>query len=120
MNTTPKQQDDEGIAAADGSRPTLEQTVMGIAPSTSAPSPVGPPPLVASPAEPPAKADVVIVAAPTLAVADGGAPVSTAEAEASRADDPAQTDAARTDVPTLSGTAPSDVSASIDAPPAAP
>jgi hypothetical protein len=115
MNTTPKQQDDGGIAASEGARPTLEQTVMGIAPSTVAPTPAGPPPHLATPTDAPGEADLVIVAAPTIAVADR-APLSSVEAGTPRIDEPARIDAAQTDGSTRPGPAPTGLVASTDLP----
>jgi hypothetical protein len=75
MNTTPKQQDDGGIAAADGSRPALDQTVLGVAP----PPPSGVSPSGAAPHPAPSEAKPIdgasaLIAAPTIAVADARAP----------------------------------------------
>jgi hypothetical protein len=114
MNTTPKQQDDEGIAAADGSRPTLDQTVVGIAPPPAAAlGPASAP----SGAEPPVDAAVVLVAAPTIAVADSHAPGGTDES-APRTDESARTDAMRADVPTDVGAASTRLPGSADVSPA--
>jgi hypothetical protein len=76
MNTTPKQHDDEGIAAAEGPRPSLENTVMGVAPPPSGVTPAGAAPRVGTLREPalaeaPAPdARSTIVAAPMIAVAE--------------------------------------------------
>lgn len=80
MNSIPKQQEGDGsnAAAANGSRGALEQTVLGVAPSsadTTAPDDAG----GRAPADaPPVTAPPVIVAAPMIAVSSsnaGAAPV---------------------------------------------
>lgn len=91
MNTTPKEQDgEEGVAAAHGSRPSLDQTVLGVAPPAGVSSEAVSPAAVSPAAQPPAAMELTplgasvatpagsaLVAAPTIAVSGGTEAVPT-------------------------------------------